>query len=195
MSCIFQPIEFAGENPCVVLYAPSGEVMTAISYWRSEFSPSGTGHALFALLQNESGELEPHAYAERPGLASFLATFNKHFKGFEQGQLEATVAQPAEFSVSRADDSVEMHCMSSDLEIQVTWTGLGVPFVTRTNALDFGGEVGRSYEISSVIRTARDGVVFVNGKKQPGTVASEYGSLPRSAFLAFCETWTRLEQQ
>jgi hypothetical protein len=193
MPVVLRPVEFAGENPCVVLYSPNSEVMTAISYWRSDFSASGAGQALFALLRTKDDTLKSHVYTDRMELVPFLATFNQHFKGFEQADLGSTLAQKAEFRISREDDSVEMRCISHSQEIGVIWHGLGTPFVTRTNASDFGGEVGRSYEISSVIRPAKDGAVFVDGKKQPGAVVDEYGGLPRSAFLALCETWTPMD--
>lgn len=40
-------IEFAGDNPCIVLYDSNRNVASAISYWHSSASLGGLGGVLF----------------------------------------------------------------------------------------------------------------------------------------------------
>jgi hypothetical protein len=192
MPIVLDPLDFAGENPCVILFGPDGRVASAASYWKTLFSPFGSGQAVFALLPNAKGQLAPYVYTDDVDLIPFLVSFNQHFLGFEEFDLGAAIAQPADFAVSSQADALELHCRSGQSELRVVWRGLGAPFILRSNAVDFGGEIGRSYEVSSVIRAAQDGEIRLNGSRQPGALIKNYGSLPRSAFLALCETWARL---
>jgi len=186
-----ESIEFAGDNPCIVLYDNDRTVVSAISYWRSSASLSGVGEVLFLLRRSPWRPLEASVFGDNADLAAFLCTFNQHFEGFQTVDLGGTM-QFAKFRTRRESDSVQLDCVTPTNTIRVAWSELGTPRMNRSDVLDFGKQVGRSYEVSSVIVPANSGSIVIDGERQSGRVVEGYGALPKSAFLAFCETWTRL---
>ena len=184
-------IEFAGDNPCVVLYDCDRTIVSAISYWRSSASLSGIGEVLFLLRRSPGRPLEAIVFGDNTELAAFLCTFNQHFEGFQTIGLDGAM-QPAKFHTRRASGSAQLECVAPMTTIRVEWSELGTPRMNRSDILDFGRQVGRSYEVSSVIVPANSGSIVIDDERQPGRVIDGYGALPKSAFLAFCETWTRL---
>jgi len=184
-------VEFAGENPCVVLYDDRRNVRTAVSYWRADSSLHGVGQVLFLLRASRGLALEASIFADNPGLAGFLSAINQHFEGFQGTPLSVPV-RSAEIRVDRGSDSVELDCVSEKHAVRVSWKGLGRPRIVRSTLSDFGNQAGLSYEVSTVIIPATSGSIVIDGEPQQGQVVDGYGALPRSAFLAFCETWTRI---
>ena len=83
-------IEFAGENPCVVLYDHDGNAVSAVSYWNANFSVAGSGQALF-LLRRQDGRIRGRLFAEAKApaagaditraLATATAKCPRHFRG------------------------------------------------------------------------------------------------------------------
>ena len=136
--------------------------------------------------------LEASIFSDNADLAAFLRTFNKHFEGFGGVNLDVAI-QPATFRVSRELQFARLECASATTTITADWTELSTTQLVRSDVMNFGGQIGRSYEVSSVIVSAHSGAIVVNGERRPGHVIDGYGALPKSAFLAFCETWIRLE--
>jgi hypothetical protein len=184
-------LEFAGDNPCVVLYDECTMVLTAASYWHVTASLAGIGRALF-LITSEGGHLKRRIFADNPGVVGFLRTFNDHFKGFE-GIGWPSEAEPAQFQMRHDSDEAALDCTTENGTVRLEWRDLSPAYLRRSHVHDFGQEPGRSYEVSTVILPAGGGSIYIDGKSQPGAVAGPYGNLPRSAFLAVCETWSRLK--
>jgi len=185
-------LEVACDNPCVVLYDDTRAITCAASYWNVNASLAGAGEALF-LLSNDSGHPKGQIFTDNLGLIDLLRSFNQHFAGFESTGWDVA-AEPARFRMKRANDCFSLECASDVHVIDMEWRNLGSPYLLRSQVSDFGGEGGRSYEVSSVIVPASSGSIHLDGRSQPGTVIGPYGSLPKSAFLAFCETWSRLKE-
>ena len=184
-------VEFAGENPCVVLYDDRRNVLAAVSYWRADSSLYGVGQVLFLLRASQGLALEASVFSDNAELAGFLSTINQHFEGF-QGTRLAVPVRAAELRVHRSADAVELDCASDKHAVRVSWKGLGRPRIVRSTLTDFGNRAGLCYEVSTVIIPAASGSIVIDGERQQGHVVDGYGALPRSAFLAFCETWTRI---
>ena len=175
-------LEFAGTNPCVVLYGDHGEVVSAASYWSADFTPVGPGEALFLLRTGADGRAGVTAYSTGKELAAFLWSFNRFFGGFEGVPLDAINSSTA-FRLDRGPDAIRLDCTSpSDAASDV---------VQRSPVYDFGGEAGRTYEVTSTVAAVEHGSISVNGESLPGSVVDNYGDLARSAFLAWSETWVR----
>ena len=187
----FKAIEFAGDNPCAVLYGDRGTVVSAISYWRANASLQGVGEVLFLLQRSSEHNLVVSVFTDNADLARFAITFNQHFEGFQGVSFDVEI-QSATFSTCIGSESVELECVSAEKTVQVQWKGLTKPYILRSEIIDFGKQVGRSYEVSSVIISANSASILVNDELQPGRVVDGYGALPKSAFVAFCETWARL---
>jgi len=184
-------IEFAGENPCVVLYDQEGNAVSAVSYWNANFSVAGPGQALFLLI-GHGGQVQGRLFSEANAPVEFFKGLNQHFLGFEVVEWASIRPQPARFEAGWIGEDYRLTCSHIDGAIDVTWRDFGVPLMLSQRSIDFGKVAGRSYEISSVIIGSTTGVIDVDGKTLPGSVQTPYGALPRSAFLAFCETWSRL---
>lgn len=107
-----QLLEFAGSNPCVVLYGENDEVLSAASYWNADFTPFGPGEALFLLRSSSEGDLSASVYATNAELAHFLRPFNQYFGGFESVNLDVEV-EAGEFRTVRERDIVRLDCTSA----------------------------------------------------------------------------------
>lgn len=188
------PLEFAGDNPCVVLYDENGQVSSAISYWNSNASLAGAGQLMF-LITTEGGKQVGRIFTDNTDLVEFCVSFNQHFLGFESidWKVEAIKVEAikAKLEMVRKDDRYTLNCSHGGGTITATWGDLEPPYINRAMNTDFGNEVGRSYDVSCVIISAGSGSIEVDGKALAGAVSAPYGGLPRSAFLAFCETWSR----
>ena len=184
-------LEFAGDNPCVVLYDAEGAVVSAVSFWDADFSLSGTGRALF-FLSTRNGRPEGRIFAEDKAPIDFFRGLNQHFLGFEAIPWASIQPEPARFEAGWTDDAYAIACAHGAGRIDVGWRDLETPTMLKQRSTEFGGEAGRSYDIASVIIGASGGTIRVDGEPLPGSIRSPYGALPRSAFLAFCETWLRL---
>ena len=184
-------IEFAGENPCVVLYDHEGNAVSAVSYWNANFSVAGSGQALF-LLRRQDGRISGRLFAEAKAPVDFFKGLNQHFLGFEAVEWASVPPEPARFEAGWTGDAYRLTCSHDQGAIDVSWRDFDGPRMLNQRSMDFGNVAGRSYEISSVIIGSSTATIDVDGKALPGSIRVPYGALPRSAFLAFCETWMRL---
>lgn len=184
-------IEFAGENPCVLLYDQHGNVISAVSYWNANFSVGGPGQALFLLIR-EDEQAKGRIFAEAKAPIDFFKSLNQHFLGFEEVEWSSIRPEPAQFEAGWAGEAYRLACSHAQGDIDVTWRDFDDPLLLSQRSMDFGKVAGRSYDISSVIIGSSIGVIDVDGRSLPGSTRAPYGALPKSAFLAFCETWMRL---
>jgi hypothetical protein len=176
----------------VVLYGQDGEVLSAASYWNADYTPLGPGEVLFLLRSPAGSRAGVTAYSVNRELARFLWSFNQYFGGFEDVPVEA-YEESADFRLFREKDSVRLDCASETGAVRVEWNGFASPGLNRSRIADFGREAGRSYDAASVVCPVTHGSISVSGERLPGAVVDDYADLPRSAFLAWCETWVRVE--
>jgi hypothetical protein len=184
-------IEFAGENPCVVLYDEQGNTVSAVSYWNANFSVAGPGRALL-LLTRQDGQVRGRLLVEAGAPVDFLTGLNQHFLGFEAVEWASVPPEPARFEARWTGDAYRLTCSHDDGTIDATWRDFDDAQMLSQRSIDFGNVAGRSYDISSVIIGSSTAMIEVDGRSLPGSIQAPYGALPKSAFLAFCETWTRL---
>lgn len=184
-------IEFAGENPCVVLYDEEGTVVSGISYWNANFSVAGPGQALL-LVSRQDGQPRGRLFAEAGAPVSFFTGLNQHFIGFEAVEWASVPPESARFEAGWTGDAYRLRCSHDHGTIDATWRDFGDAQMLSQRSVNFGNVAGRSYDISSVIIGSSTASIDVDGRSLSGSIRAPYGALPRSAFLAFCETWTRL---
>jgi hypothetical protein len=161
-------------------------------------SPHGRGHAL-VLLQSPQEANAPQARAnycfhDNEALARYLVTeFVSHFGAYKDlPGLRGLVYRELD-SVEASGDPASSYAetvRAGDLEVRLTWRGLGDPFCF---ALPPDKSATGRHHMPSLFVGCRDASVTVNGialagKPVPREIA---GRTITTAMLAFSETWIR----
>jgi hypothetical protein len=153
---------------------------------------TGGERGLRSLLIREEEQTKARIFAEAKAPIDFFKSLNQHFLGFEGVEWASIQPEPAQFKAGWASEAYHLACSHAQGAIDVTWRNFDDPLPLSQRSMDFGKVAGRSYDISSVIIGSSSGVIDVDGESLPGSTRAPYGALPKSAFLAFCEIWTRL---
>jgi hypothetical protein len=193
-------VDWSGENPGMYLKtAPEGPFVTLLSFFRVVMSPHGRGQVL-VMLQSPQSENSP---AEAPNLcitnneplARYLvSSFVSQFAAFRGAPgLKGLAYRSLTFSQASGDarTSYVETVKSADLEVRMTWDGIGTPFLA-----DVPPEKSATgkHRMVSLFAGAEKGIITVNGRSLPGKPMPRdmYGRQMTTAFLAFSETWVRL---
>lgn len=192
-------VEWSGENPGISLKEdPNGPFVTLASFFRVVLSPHGRGHAL-VLLQSP-GEASPPAdranycLHDNDPLARYLiSNFLSHFGTFKGlAGLEGLTYRRLDTVHSSGDPASTYSeiVKAGDLDVQLTWSGLGKPFCF---ALPPDKSATGKHHMPSLFVGCNDATVTVNGRTLPGRpVPREMADHTiTTAMLAFSETWIR----
>ena len=192
---IKRPVFFSGENPGMHLYLPGTEDLTlSASYWKSEFSPWGTGNALILWTTEKAGkDFVPFRkiYTDNVPLAKGLVEkLTQHFQEFRDIPLVSLSYSEAGFK--RSFDGIEysVRCFTDNLEIMLAWKDI----LDRKLLLWPDFQAGKKkYDLYTVIFPCRTSSISFNGVFPEGSAHTEKagdGNTASSSFLAFSETWT-----
>lgn len=192
-------VEWSGDNPGIALKDdPNGPFVTLASFFRVALSPHGRGHAL--VLMQSPGEINPPAdranycLHDNEVLARYLVRdFASHFRAYRGfASVEHLIYRPLD-SIEVSGDPTSTYSQrvkSGDLDVQLTWSGLGKPFCFALPPDE--SSTGKHY-MTSLFIGCSDATVTVNGRKLPGRPVPREtaGHHITTAMLAFSETWIR----
>lgn len=175
----------SGINPCIFLHSEEGMTF-ALSYWQIDISPLGPGACVFyADLRINRHHT---CLTDNPDLANFLhVNFNRHFDGFNGLEI------PKPLQTMQQTDRMSFHDGGAKLsigQVEAIWHGAKAPSQIIDNLDGFGENGNQRYSVSAVIVPCESASVSLEGKRVPGFVASHYGKLDSSAFLAVGESWS-----
>jgi hypothetical protein len=193
-------VEWSGENPGISLKeSPDGPFTTLASLFRVVLSPHGRGHAL--VLMQSPQEANPPAdranvcLTDNDPLAHWLIErFVTNFRLFKGLPGMQSLAYRRLDSVQVSGDPLSSYTeafKAGDLDVQLTWSGLGEPFCFALQPE--GSSTGQHY-MPSVFVGCQSATITVNGRVLPGKpVPREVaGHKISTALLAFCESWIRV---
>jgi hypothetical protein len=193
-------VEWSGENPGISLKeSPDGPFTTLASLFRVVLSPHGRGHAL--VLMQSPQEANPPAdranvcLTDNDPLAHWLIDrFVANFRLFKELPGMQGLAFRKLDSVQVSGDPLSSYTESfkaGDLDVQLTWNGLGEPFCFALQPE--ASSTGQHY-MPSVFVGCQSASITVNGRVLPGEpVPREVaGHKISTALLAFCESWIRV---
>jgi hypothetical protein len=192
-------VEWSGENPGISLKeTPDGPFVALASFFRVVLSPHGRGHAL-VLAQSPQ---DANAPAERANvvltdnepLARYLvANFVSHFGAWRALPALSGLQYRRLSSLETAGDPASSYTeivSAGDMEVQLTWSGLGEPFCF---ALPPDKSATGAHTMPSLFVGCQDASITVNGRRLPGKPVPRdiAGHTITTAMLAFSETWLK----
>jgi hypothetical protein len=192
-------VEWSGENPGISLKQdPDGPFVALASFFRVVLSPHGRGHALMLLQSPGEASPPPHraniCLHDNEPLARYLVSdFVAHFGAWKGLPGLGGMSYRRLDSVAAAGDprsSYSETVSAGDLEVRLTWSGLGTPFCFAMTPER--SATGRHHMPSLFVGCSEAGIT-VNGRPLPGKpVPREIaGRRITTAMLAFSETWIR----
>lgn len=193
-------VDWTGENPGIYLKEdPAGPWTGLMCFFRIVYSPHGLGHGVVVLDEPNVEQGLPHAsnfcISDNEPLARYLvANYFSSFASFRVSPgIKALSYLPATH-VERGGDTRSRYwevVRSADLEVRMTWEGLGTPY-----AVDMPADRGptKKHDMYSVFLDASDANVTINGRPLRGRVVERdfAGQRKSSAFLAFAESWLQV---
>ncbi|MGD9762420.1 MAG: hypothetical protein AB7V27_01715 [Candidatus Binatia bacterium] len=185
---------WSGDNPLIVLKSGPGQPdATAVSFFRVDFSPAGSGHAAFILTELAGGPGRINAcYTDRAALGTWLRdTVMVTLPEFQQHDVRAAVVKPARFaSLGDTRSSWTELLSTDDGEIRLTWSGLERPFKIEVAK---GAVACIPYSLETLVYRADTAEVSIGGRTAPGQVIRDRAGddVQSTAFLALSETWYR----
>jgi hypothetical protein len=192
-------VEWSGENPGISLKeTPEGPFVALASFFRVVLSPHGRGHAL-VLLQSPHQASPPAAapnlclHDNEPLARYLVADYVAHFGAYRGLPSLGTLSYLRLDGVKAAGDPASSYSetvTAGDLEVRLTWSGLGKPFCF---ALPPDKSATGRHHMPSLFVGCGDAAITVNGRRLPGRpVPREIaGHAITTAMLAFSETWIR----
>ena len=192
-------VEWSGENPGVSLKeSPDGPFVVLASFFRVVLSPQGRGHALVLLQSPDESAPSPErgnfCITDNEALARYLvADFVSHFGAYKGlPGLQNLVYRSLDGVEASGDPSntYSETVRSGDLEVRLTWSGLGEPFCF---ALPPDKSATGKHHMPSLFVGCQDATVTVNGRTLSGKPVPRdiAGRTISTAMLAFSETWIR----
>lgn len=187
-----RPVFFSGENPGMTLYAPGTKESVAVaSYWHCTDSPMGVGHALVLWLKDENTAIgHGGIFTDNLKLAEILVKkLTQYFPEFENVPTSSLQYIQAHCGHTYDGASYRVICQMPAAQVELEWSEP----LDRKQILWPGFSAGEdAYDLSTVIRPCKIGIVQINGKGINGEVKvtqNPEGVYSSSAFLAFAETW------
>jgi hypothetical protein len=180
-----EPVVFADENPGVVLADPAGPT-AALSYWRSQLSPAGTGSVLALWQRQQPAEL----WTDNPALAELITrTFLRHWSVLGPSLDVPPDLQAARFQVDCDGRHYRLHAQTAggSRTLLADWRDWQ-PARRRPEHQHPGVELdGRPLTVSSVIAFCDTATITLDGHRLPGEVQQQAGP----TFVALAERWTQ----
>jgi hypothetical protein len=186
---------WSGENPIILLKPAADAVeLTAVGFFRVDFSPAGSGHAAFVITDlggaGRKADRVFACYTDRAEIGRWIRdTTIKTLPEFKNHDLSQIPIKPGRFSCMGNTLSSWTELISTDDgEVRLTWAQLQKPF---NLIVPVGAVASIPYEINTILYPARQAEVVIGGRLAPGQVfPDQVGGHPHStAFLAFSETW------
>ena len=203
-------VDWSGENPGMYLKeSQDGPFVGLVSFFRVVLSPHGRGQGVVLLEAPDAASSSPDAlnvcvtdneplgrylvenfvsnfgaFRGKPGLSGmeFRALHGVSTGGVSTGGVSTGGALPTSYSEELKGEGVE---------ISLTWSGLGSPFMVDMAAEQSATGKHRMY---SLFVDAGEAVANINGRRLKGRAQSRdfAGRRSSTAFLAFSETWVRV---
>ena len=191
-------ILWSGENPIILLKdSPEAKETTAVGFFRVDYSPAGSGHALFIMSEDlkVNNDKVFHCITDNKKIAEWIRDKTicqlPEFLNFD---LSAIPLIGGRFSSMGNTNEEWSELISSELgEIRLTWSNLQPPFHL---TVPVGAAETIKHEINTCLYPAKKAEVVLNGvhakgNAQPDKIpAGSGGDVAHStAFLALSETW------
>ncbi len=183
----------AGENHVLRLRSdPRGPDAALVNHFRLRLSPHGPGHAVFVLADSNAADPRNACYTDNPALATWLLDW--YLRGSPlyrelKGLIDLPIITAGGFTcIDELPSCWTETFKAGDVTVRAVWKDLATPF--HVERLAQGGEPD-AMDVFSVLMSASDASLSINGQQIPGVVFSrQVGSQPiTSAFLAFAESW------
>jgi hypothetical protein len=188
-----------GENPGIrLLDKEGGQVLTAVSYWRIIWSPSGPGHVCYVTTGDgkSAGDLRI-AFTDNRKLYDFLTqeimtVLDRAIPQRPFTVLQAKFDDPGQGIFSESGDTMKerrVSLKSDRYKVELIWRDFYSPFQLDTPA----GGSPNPFGVTSLFIPAKSADVIINGKKAGGNVYPQKRGPAQSssAFLAFSESWVK----
>ena len=191
-------ILWSGENPIILLKdSPEAKETTATGFFRVDYSPAGSGHAVFIMSEdlkiNNSKVF--HCITDNMEIGAWIRDKTicqlPEFLNFD---LSGIPIISGRFSSMGNTNNEWSELISSELgELRLTWSNLQPPFHL---TVPVGAAETIKHEINTCLYPARKAEVALNGIKAKGNAQPE--KIPagsggdvahRTAFLALSEVW------
>lgn len=186
---------WSGENP-IILLKPAADAIesTAVGFFRVDFSPAGSGHAVFVVSDlTGSGRPEDRifaCYTDRVAIAEWIRdTTIGTLPEFKNHDLRPIPIKPGRFScMGNTLVSWSELISTDDGEIRLTWSQIQKPFNLR---VPVGAVPSIPYEINTILYPAKRADVVIGDRAASGQAfPDQIGNQAHStAFLALSETW------
>jgi hypothetical protein len=193
-------VEWSGENHVISLKeTPDGAFTALASFFRVVLSPHGRGHAL-VLIQSPQQANPPADRAsvcltDNDPLGHYLVSqFVTNFRAFKGLPGLQGLSYRRLDSVQTSGDPASTYTetlKAGDLNVQLTWSGLGEPFWFAQTPE--GSSTGVHY-MPSLFVGCQTATITVNGRVLAGKPVPRevVGHTVSTAVLAFAETWVRV---
>ena len=189
---------WSGENPIILLKdSPEAKETTATGFFRVDYSPAGSGHAVFIMSEdlkiNNSKVF--HCITDNMEIGAWIRDKTicqlPEFLNFD---LSGIPIISGRFSSMGNTNNEWTELISSELgELRLTWSNLQPPFHL---TVPVGAAETIKHEINTCLYPARKAEVALNGIKAKGNAqpdkipAGSGGEVAHStAFLALSEVW------
>ena len=193
-------VDWSGENPGMYLKeSQDGPFVGLVSFFRVVLSPHGRGQGVVLLEAPDAASSTPDALnvcvTDNEPLGRYLVeNFVSNFGAFRGTPGLSGMEFRALHSVSTGGTqpaSYSEELKGEGVEISLTWSGLGSPFM-----VDMAAEQGATGKprMFSLFVEAGEAVAIINGRRLKGRAQSRdfAGRRSSTAFLAFSETWVRV---
>ena len=191
-------ILWSGENPIILLKdSPEAKETTATGFFRVDYSPAGSGHAVFIMSEdlkiNNSKVF--HCITDNMEIGAWIRDKTicqlPEFLNFD---LSGITIISGRFSSMGNTNNEWTELISSELgELRLTWSNLQPPFHL---TVPVGAAETIKHEINTCLYPAKNAEVVLNGIKAKGNAqpdkipAGSGGDVAHStAFLALSEVW------
>ena len=191
-------ILWSGENPIILLKdSPETKETTAAGFFRVDYSPAGSGHAVFIISEDlkVNGNKLFHCITDNTEIGAWIRDNTicqlPEFLNFDLSNIPIISGR---FSSMGNTNNEWTELISSELgELRLTWSNLQPPFHL---TVPVGAAETIKHEINTCLYPAKKAEVVLNGIKAKGNAqpdkipAGSGGDVAHStAFLALSEVW------
>lgn len=188
-------ILWSGENPIILLKpSPDAQETTAVGFFRVDYSPAGSGHAVFVVSdlggQGAAADRVFACYTDNEPVAAWIRGNSiGQLPEFQNHDLSDIPIRAGRFaSMGDPTRSWTETVSTADGELRLTWSKLLPPF---SLVLPVGVVDTIKHEINTILYPAQEAEVVIGGRSAAGQAQpDQLGDRPHStAFLALSETW------
>ncbi len=192
-------VDWSGENPGIYLKEdPEGPWTGLMCFYRVVYSPHGMGSGVVVLdepnIEKGRPDVDNFCICDNEPLAKYLvAHFFSNFAAFKVSAGIRALSYLPLTSLEREGDTHSTYSeivRSGDLEVRMTWGGLGDAY-----AVNMPAALGatKKHDMYSFFVDAKQATVSIDGRLLRGKLTNRNcgGTAKSSAFLAFSETWIK----